>query len=204
MPGVNRLVPGRLDPRSPYSVRSDIREPPVDVASKVGYAMDDRRCGVGATAWATGGVLRGPLDIVLDPANTRDGGCELNADAELCVRLCPNAGGIASGHPGGTAGSSNGVSNGLACVTAGCGVRGPRGDCLASGFDNRRTLGGSGSLKGFAGSFSLSSSMSTRADCDDTLLFFFRSRFLSLFLLEERRTGTSAAKKPSRPFVLAE
>jgi hypothetical protein len=88
--------------------------------------MDDRRAG--ATVSFAGGEPEGPLVIMPGPANIKDGGCELSADAELCVRLCPNAGGIAPGHPGGTAGSSNGVSNGLACVTAGCGVRGPRGD----------------------------------------------------------------------------
>jgi hypothetical protein len=162
--------------------------------------MDDRRCVAGATACFAGGGPEAPLAIVLGPASIKDGGCELSADIALCVRLCPNAGGIAPGHPGGTAGSSNGVWNGLACVTAGCGVRGPRGDGLASGFDRWRTLGGSGSLNGF----SLSSSMSTKADCEETLLFFLRSRFLSLFLLEERLTGTSAAKKPSRPFGLVE
>jgi hypothetical protein len=80
--------------------------------------------------------------------------------------------------------SSKGEANGSlgrAGVIAGWGVRGPRGD--ASGLDNLNILGGSGSAKGFR---SVSASSPGSIGCEDTLLFFLRKRFLSLFLLDER------------------
>jgi hypothetical protein len=83
-------------------------------------------------------------------------------------------------------------------VAAGCGGLGPRG-CfsIVSGFEMRRFLGvsGAGSAKG---SFPIlllrtgSSVIPMNGDCEDTLLFFLRSTFRSLFLLDMRRTPPTA------------
>lgn len=70
-----------------------------------------------------------------------------------------------------------------------------------SGLDKRKILGGSGSAKGLKASFSFSSIIPANVDCDETLLFFLRSLFLSLFLLDERLTGSPAAKNPRGSFV---
>jgi hypothetical protein len=121
-------------------------------------------------------------------------GCELSADAELCVRWCPNVGGKT---PGAIWGLSYGDANGsvvkYADVIAGCGVRGPRGD--ASGFDRRRILGVSGSANGSEVFRSCSAIMPANADCDETLLLFLRSLFRSLFLLDECLAGSPVARK---------
>jgi hypothetical protein len=46
IPDVHLLVPGRLDPGS-YSEKSDSWEAPVDVASNLGYAIEERRFCIG-------------------------------------------------------------------------------------------------------------------------------------------------------------
>jgi hypothetical protein len=78
-------------------------------------------------------------------------------------------------------------------AATGCGVVGPRGDA-ASGLSSNNVLGGSGSAKGSA---LFSSTIPTNADWDETLLFFLRNKFLSLFLLDERLAGIPTAKSPS-------
>lgn len=60
-------------------------------------------------------------------------------------------------------------------------MSGPAGE--ASGLERRRILGGSGSAKGLLMSI-LFSRMGLMDSCEETLPFFFRNTFLSLFLLD--------------------
>jgi hypothetical protein len=129
------------------------------------------------------------------------------------VRLCPWIGSDTPDPFGPMTRSSNGEANGSlnkpADVAAGCGVTGPRGEA-ASGLDKCKILGGSGSANGLKPA-SLSSRIPAKVNCEDTLPFFLRNRFRSLFRLDERLIGGSPARKPCgslidrvRPLVLVE